>query len=228
MAPLDLHRHAILERIGGADLHLDRFRGALADQQVVGLLDVLDDRIVHLVAGDADRLAVDDAGERDDRNVGRAAADVDDHVARRLGNRHAGTDRRGHRFLDEIPLAGLGAVGAVLDGALLDLRDLRGDADDDAGPDPDVPVVGFLDEVGQHLLGDLEVGDDAVLHRLDGHDVARRAPEHLLRVLADRLDAAVDLVDRHDRGLVDDDALASRVHAGIGRAEIDCEIARKQ
>src|SRR5260370_21132144 len=87
------------------------------------------------------------------------------------------------------------------------IGDLRGNTDDDARPDPDVPVVRFLDEVGQHLLGDLEVGDDAVLHRLDRHDVARRAPEHLLRVLADRLDAAVDLVDRHDRGLVYDDAL---------------------
>src|SRR6266545_4555270 len=42
VASLDLHRHAILERVGGTDLHLDRFRGALADQQVVRLLDVLD------------------------------------------------------------------------------------------------------------------------------------------------------------------------------------------
>jgi hypothetical protein len=96
------------------------------------------------------------------------------------------------------------------------------------GPDPDVAVVRLLDEVGQHLLGDLEVGDDAVLHRLDRHDVAGRAPEHLLGVLADRLDAAVHLVDRDDRRLVDDDALARGVDAGVGRAEVDREIAREQ
>ena len=54
---------------------------SLADEQVVGLLDVLNDRLVHLVARDAHRLAVDDAGERDDGDVGGAAADVHDHVA---------------------------------------------------------------------------------------------------------------------------------------------------
>ena len=49
-------------------------------------------------------------------------------------------------------------------------------------------VVHFLDEVLQHLLGDGEVGDHAVLHRADRDDVARRLAEHHLRFLADRLD----------------------------------------
>jgi hypothetical protein len=202
--------------------------GAFTDEQVVRLLDVLNDRLVHLVARHADRLAVDDAGERDHRDVGGAAADVDDHVAGRLGDRHAGADRGGHRFLDQVHFTGLGAVGAVLDRALLHLRDFGRDADDDAWPDPDIPVVRLLDEVGQHLLGDLEVGDDAVLHRFDGDDVAGRPTQHLLRILADRFDAAVDLVDGDNRGLVDHDALATRVDACIGGAEINGEIAREQ
>ena len=37
--------------------------------------------VVELVAGDADRLGGDDAAERDDGDLGGAAADVDDHVA---------------------------------------------------------------------------------------------------------------------------------------------------
>ena len=208
--------------------HLDLLGGPLADEQVVRLLDVLDDRLVHLVARHPHRLAVDDARERDDGDVGGAAADVDDHVAGRLGDRHAGADRRRHRLLDQVHLAGLGAVGAVLDGALLHLRDLRRHADDDARADPHVAVVGLLDEVGEHLLGDFEVSDDAVLHRLDGHDVAGRAAQHLLGLLAHRLDPAVDLVDGHDRGLVDDDPLPARVDAGVGRAEIDGEVAGEE
>jgi hypothetical protein len=40
---------------------LDLLGRALADQQVVLLLDVLDDRLVHLVARHAHALAVDDA-----------------------------------------------------------------------------------------------------------------------------------------------------------------------
>ena len=41
-------------------------------------------------------------------------------------------------------------------------------------------LVHLLDEVAQHLLADVEVGDDAVLQRADGLDVARRAADHPL------------------------------------------------
>src|SRR5690606_2107983 len=133
------------ERIGRPDFHLDRLGGAFADEQVVRLLDVLDDRVVHLVAGDANGLAVNDAGKRDDGNVGGAPADVDDHVARRLGDRHPGPDRRRHGLFHEVDLTGLRAIGAVLHRALFDLGDLARHADHDAGPDPDVAVVGLLD-----------------------------------------------------------------------------------
>src|SRR5204863_4757057 len=117
---------------------------------------------------------------------------------------------------------------AVLHGALLDLRDFRRHADDDARTHPDVPVVSLLDEVGQHLLGDFEVSDDAVLHWLDGDDVAGRPAEHLFRVPANRLDAPVDFVDRNNRRLVDDDAFSAGVDAGIRGAEVDREIAGEQ
>ena len=121
--------------IGGADFDLDRFGRALADQQVVLALEVLHDGFVHLVAGHADGTRVDDAAQRDDGDVGGAAADVDDHVAGRLGDGQAGADRGGHGLLDEINFAGARAVGGVLHGALFDRRDLAGDADDDARVD---------------------------------------------------------------------------------------------
>jgi hypothetical protein len=105
-----------------------------------------------------------------------AAADVDDHVARRLGDRQAGADRRHHRLLDEIDLGGAGAHRRVLDRALLDLRDLRRHADDDARVDVHLAPVRLLDEVLEHALGDFEVGDHAVLHRPDRLDVAGVRP----------------------------------------------------
>jgi hypothetical protein len=48
-------------------------------------------------------------------------------------------------------------------------------------------VVHHLDELLEHLLGDGEVGDHAVLHRADGLDVAGHLAQHLLGFLADRL-----------------------------------------
>ncbi len=114
----------LVERVGGAELHLDLLGGALADEQVVLALEVGDDRLVHLVAGHADGAGVDDAGERDDGDVGGAAADVDDHVAAGLGDGEAGADGGDHRLLDEMDLGGFGAVGRVHDGALFHLGDL--------------------------------------------------------------------------------------------------------
>ncbi len=85
----------------------------------------------------------------------------------------------------------------------------------------------LLDEVGEHFFGHFEVGDDAVLHRLDGDHVARRAAQHFLGFLADRHDFAAVLIDGHDGGLVHHDAFALRVDQRVSRAQIDREIGRK-
>src|SRR5712675_491281 len=56
-------------------------------------------------------LRADDASEADHRDVGRAAADVDDHVAGGLGDGQAGADGRGNGLLDQVDLAGARALG---------------------------------------------------------------------------------------------------------------------
>ena len=48
-----------------------------------------------------------------------------------------------------------------------------------------------LEEVAQHLLGHVEVGDDAVLQRPHRDDAVGRAPEHALRLEPDALDLPV-------------------------------------
>ena len=199
-----------VERVRVADLHLDALGRLLADGEVVLALQVRDDRLVHLVAADAHALRVDDAGERDDGDLGGAAADVDDHVAGGLGDGQPGADGRRHRLLDQVDLARAGALGALLDGALLDLGDAEGDADDDARLDQRAAVVRAGDEVAEHRLGDLEVGDDAVAQRADRLDVARRAAEHLLGLAPDGEDlvaAAGVALDGDDGGLARDNPL---------------------
>jgi hypothetical protein len=124
---------SVVERVGGADVHLDFFRRALADEQVVGPLHVVDDGEVELVAGDADGLGKHDAVEGNDGDLGGAAADVDDHVGGGFVDREADADRGGHGLGDGDDLAGAGVGGGLLDGALFDLGDAGGDGDDDAG-----------------------------------------------------------------------------------------------
>ena len=87
-------------------------------------------------------------------------------------------------------------------------------------------VVNLADEVLDHLLGDFEVGDDAVAHGADGLHVAGRAAEHLLGLDADGVDdlAAADVAQGDHGGFVQHDALALHVDEGVGGAEIDGDV----
>ena len=89
-----------------------------------------------------------------------------------------------------------------------------------------------LDELLEHLLGDGEVGDHAVLHRADGFDVARHLAQHGLGFVADRLDRllavrAAFVADRHHRRLVEHDALVADEDQGVGGAEVDRQVGRE-
>ena len=85
-------------------------------------------------------------------------------------------------------------------------------------------LVHPLDEVAEHLLGDVEVGDDPVLERPDGGDGARRAAQHALGVGADGEDVAGAGVDGHHRRLGKDDAPPPHVDEGGGGTQIDGHI----
>jgi len=84
-----------------------------------------------------------------------------------------------------------------------------------------VAVDDRLEEEPQHLLGDVEVGDHAVLERSHREDPIGGAAQHALRLEPDPLDLAGGFLDRDDGGLVQDDPLALDVDQGVGGAEID-------
>jgi hypothetical protein len=86
----------------------------------------------------------------------------------------------------------------------------------------------LFDEVAQHLLGDVEIGDHAVLERADRGDVAGGATQHPLRFDADGVHLAAVRVDRHHRGLREHDAAPANVDEGVGRAEVDGHVAAAQ
>ena len=184
--------------------------------------------LVELVAADPDRLAGDDAAERDDRDLGGAAADVDDHVAGRLVHRQPGADRGGHRLLDDVDPASAGLVAGLLDGALLDPGDAARHRHDDARLREVPALVHLLDEVAEHAFGDVEVGDDAVLQRPDRHDVARRPADHALGLDADSDDLAGVGVDRDDGRLIEHDASPADVDQSVRRAQIDRHVATEK
>ena len=170
--------------------------------------------------------ADDDPAEREDRDLGRAAADVDDEAPGRFADRQAGADRRGHRLLDQPRPARAGVEGGVAHGALLDLGHARRDAEEHprSRDEPD-PIVDPVHEVLDHLLGDVEVADDAVAQRADRDDVRGCPADHPLRLGADRQHPAGLGVDGDDGRLAHDDAAVADMDQRVGGPEVDPDVA---
>jgi len=89
---------------------------------------------------------------------------------------------------------GSGVVGRLLDCPPLDRGDTGGNTDHDPWPRP-FTAMDLLDEVTEHLLGDVEVRDDTVSEGADRGDVGRGAADHPLCFHPDRKGAAVLSVD---------------------------------
>jgi len=87
-----------------------------------------------------------------------------------------------------------------------------------------IAIVGSLDEVLQHLLGDIEISDHPILHGLDGNDIARCSTEHFLGFTANGFNLVIDLINGDDGRLVDNDSLASGIDEGIGGTQINGKI----
>jgi hypothetical protein len=88
--------------------------------------------------------------------------------------------------------------------------------------------VNLADEVAKHGFGNLEIGDYTILQWADGDDVAGRAAEHSLGLVAHGKDAIGALLNRNDRGLAENDALVFDINECICGAEIDAYVARKK
>src|SRR5690606_14171545 len=197
----------------------------VADEEVLLLADVADYRLVELVACDAQALGHDDAAQADYRDVGSAATDVDDHAARWLGDLDAGAYRCCQRLLDEERLASAHLTGRLQHRAPLDLGHARRHADHHLRLEqPAWPPEHLAHEGLQHLLGEVVIRDDAVPHGPDGDDVARGAPQHAVRLLADGLHLAGVAHHGYDRGLPQEDALAFHVDQDRGRAQVDPDL----
>jgi hypothetical protein len=87
----------------------------------------------------------------------------------------------------------------------------------------------FVDEVLQHFLGNLEIGNDAVFQGPDGGNVAWRSTQHTFGVSPDRSDCFLAIVDAdgNNGGFIEHDATIADVNEGVGSSKIDRKIIGK-
>src|SRR5207248_6479975 len=89
--------------------------------------------------------------------------------------------------------------------------------------------VHFLDEVLEHGLDHVEVGDDAVLEGAYGDDVAGRLAYHGFGLGSHRVGlAAIALINGHHRGLGHDDALTPHVNESICGTQVYAQVAAEK
>ena len=210
----DLGLEMLRQLPGRAARDLRGLRRFGADEQALDGVEVAHDRLVELVTADADRLPHDHLAQRQDRDLRRSAADVDDHAALRLGDREPGADRGGQRLLDQHDRSRAGGHRRLLDGFALDLGDAARHAEDDAR-EREPAAADAADEVPQHLRSHFEIGDNAVPQRPDRADRGRRSADHAPSLFPDRVDGVRPLVDRYHRRLEDDDSTAAEEHQRV-------------
>ena len=215
--------------MGRPHRHLRLFRGSLPDEQVELPPGELGDLLINLVTTDADRMGEHYSTQGNDRNLGGATSDVNNHAPSRFVNRQSRTNRGGHRFFNEVRLAGTSIHRGILYRALLDFCYARRHTDDDPGTRSDrETVMDLADEIPKHVFDGFEVRNDPVTQRTDSHDVRRRASDHSLGFGANRQDAAGSLVHRHNRGFGDHHTLVSDIHQGVCGPEINANVLGKQ
>ena len=147
-----------------------------------------------------------------------------DHARDRVRDRQVRPDRGRHRLLDQVDGARACGAGRLVDRAALDIGDPARHAEHDPR-EGEAAAARPGDEVAQHLLGDLEVGDHAVPQGSDRSDRSGRPADHPLGLGADRVHAARLLGDRDHRRLEQHDPAPADEHERVRRAEVDRHVA---
>ena len=223
-ASLDVEITGFFSGPRGADFDLDFFRRPFADENVVLPADITDDGFVELVTRHLDGFGDDHAAEGQHRDVGGAAADVNDHMTVGRGDIDARTDGGSHRFLDEVGALGARLGRSVHNGAFFHFGDAGGNADDDAGLEDDGTAARALDKVLDHAERDLVLADDAVAERAHRRDIAGSTAEHHLCFAAELEDFVCIFIDCNNGGFSDHDPLTFDIHEDRGSPEVNSDV----
>ena len=185
IAPFYLPRELFVELEGRAYVYFYFFGGALANNEVVSALHILDNAIVEGVAAYADALGVNYIRQGYDGNFGCSAADIHNHTGVWLlnGEAHAYGGHQG--FVFQAYRTGARVYGRLLHCAALDLRNAGRHRHNHPGSYKFPLLGGFFNKVAQHYFGYLKVGYNPEFHGTYRGNIAGSFTEHLFCLRSD-------------------------------------------
>src|SRR5437762_1917816 len=163
--------------------------------------------------------------ERNKGDLRCASADIDDHITSRILNWKSHTNRRRHRFFDQINFSRASMGSRFPHRALFHFGNSGRDRDHHPRPRAHPAIMDFADEMPQHRLCNFEIGDYTILERANRDNIRRRAAEHPLGLVAYRQHSICAGLHGHHRRLTQNDSLIFDVNKSVRRAQIDPDIA---
>jgi hypothetical protein len=197
---------------------------SLTDQYVVLAADVTNNRLVKLIAGDLDRFGNDNAVQRNNRNIGSTAADINDHMT--VGHRDIDSCAQGcrNRLFDQIRAFGAGLYGRIPYGTGFHLRDTAGNADGYARLEYQRGTAYTADKMLKHSKRYFILADYAVSQRTNRCNITGCTAEHFLGSTTDFQNFICISINGNNGRLFQDDAFAFYVDKNRCGTKIDSYI----
>ena len=223
-AALHLHRLVKISLLGAAgDILFQLLCGTLADGNAELVADMFQDLVIIVVARHTDTGGLDLAAQRQDSDIGGAAADINDHPAIGLGDVDAGTQCSGNGLIDQVDLTGTGGHHGLHHGITLNAGDGSGHADSHPGLDH-VGAVHLIHKPADQLPGHGVVADDTVLQRENGGNIVGGAAYHGQGLVAHLQHGVLAGIHCHHAGLVEHDPLPCLCNDNGRCAQIDADV----
>lgn len=122
-------------------------------------------------------------------------------------------------------MLGAGVADGLGEGFAVYIVEIAGNGDDDPGLSEIGNADGLAEEILEHQLGNIEIGNEPVPDRPDGHQPVGRAAEEEARLIADGPDGAAVLAVEYDKGrLGNDDAAPPHIEADVFGSEVNADI----
>src|SRR5215216_5242437 len=121
---------------------------------------------------------------RDDGNVSRPAADINNRRTSRVISADAGAKRCSQAFFDHAHAPDTRMLGRGQQSAPFDWRNVRKNAHQRTAAEMRYATAGLVHQIGQHLPGSFEVSHYAVLQWSDHRHATRLTSVLLLRFIA--------------------------------------------